>query len=158
MESLTFFDADAWLCSFVEEGVAEPAVPYSSEGPKRNPVVDETFELASSVMDYAELLVKINPVFADQILRSGTSVGSHTREAQGAESLADFIHKMKIAHKELEETDYRLSLCHIKPHYPHNEDLLHRTRALFPLFNRILSTSKERYHRERAARRARRDQ
>ena len=94
-------------------------------------------------MDYSELLLKVNPVFADQILRSGTSVGSHTREAQGAESLADFIHKMKIAHKELEETDYRLSLCHIKPHYPHSADLIHRTRKLLPLLNRILATSNE---------------
>ncbi len=73
---------------------------------KRNAVVEETFELASRVMDYAEVLSRANSVFADQILRSGTSVGSHTREAQSAESLADFTHKMKIAHKELEETEW----------------------------------------------------
>lgn len=76
--------------------------------------MEETFDLASRVMDYCEKLAKVNPVFADQILRSGTSVGSHVREAQGAQSLKAFINKMKVAHQELEETDYRLDLCHIK--------------------------------------------
>ncbi|HRO99798.1 MAG TPA: four helix bundle protein [Flavobacteriales bacterium] len=112
------FDANAWLASFWPGEVAEPSVPYSSSGRRPNPVVDETFELASRVMDYTEVLVKQNAVFADQILRSGTSVGSHVREAQGAQSLKAFINKMKVAHQELEETDYRIDLCHIKAHYP----------------------------------------
>lgn len=116
-------------------------------------MVDETFELASRVMDYSELLVKVNPVFADQILRSGTSVGSHVREAQGAQSLRAFINKMKVAHQELEETEYRLDLCHIKAHYPHDEVLLHNTKKLFPLFNAILRSSIERQDREREDRR-----
>lgn len=139
------FDADAWLRSFwgVYE-VADPAAPYGREGRPRNPVVDETFAMASMVMDYCERLEQRNRLFADQILASGTSVGSHTREAQGAESLADFVHKIKIGYKELEETDYRLSLCHSKPHYPHDLDLAARVKRLFPLFSSILSTSKQR--------------
>lgn len=157
MGSLASFDAREWSASFGLDRVAEPSVPYASVGRKRNAVVEETFELASRVMDYCELVVKINPVFADQILRSGTSVGSHTREAQGAESLSDFIHKMKIAHKELEETDYRLALCHSKSHYPHDAELVRRTQALFPLFHSILKTSSERRERELAERRARRE-
>lgn len=112
-------------------------------------MVDETFELASRIMDYTEVLVKRNAVFADQILRSGTSVGSHVREAQGAQSLKAFINKMKVAHQELEETDYRLDLCHIKAHYPHDAELVRRTKALFPLFNAILSSSITRQKAER---------
>ncbi len=135
------FDANAWLAFLLEGELAEPTVPYSAQGRKPNRVVDETFELASRVMDYSEVLVKQNAVFADQILRSGTSVGSHVREAQGAQSLKAFINKMKVAHQELEETDYRLDLCHIKAHYPHDLELVRRTKALFPLFNAILSTS-----------------
>jgi four helix bundle protein len=145
------FNPDTWLSSFWPTELAEPPAPIGGEYRKRNPAVDETFELASRVMDYCERLAPVNPVFADQVLRSGTSVGSHVREAQGAQSLKAFINKMKVAHQELEETDYRLDLCHIKAHYPHELELVKRTKALFPLFHAILRTSAERQKRERAA-------
>jgi four helix bundle protein len=149
------FDANSWLASFWEGDVAEPAAPYGSSGRRRNPIVDETFELASRVMDYCERLLPVNATFADQILRSGTSVGSHVREAQGAQSLKAFINKIKVAHQELEETEFRLDLCHIKAHYPHDEELVRRTKALFPLISSILSTSIARQNRERDAKRGR---
>jgi len=41
---------------------------------------------------------------ANQILRSGTSAAPNYAEARGAESRADFIHKMRIVQKELNET------------------------------------------------------
>ena len=41
---------------------------------------------------------------AAQILRSGTSVGANYAEARGAESRADFIHKLRVVEKELNET------------------------------------------------------
>lgn len=151
------FDALEWLASFGSSAASEPGMTYGAAPGRRNPVVDETFALASRVMDYAEALVKVNAVFADQILRSGTSVGSHVREAQGAQSLKAFINKMKVAHQELEETDYRLDLCHIKAHYPHDPELVRSTKALFPLFNAILSTSIERLKRERSQRRRKMD-
>ncbi|HHD57282.1 MAG TPA: four helix bundle protein [Desulfobulbaceae bacterium] len=37
-------------------------------------------------------------------MRNGTSPAPHYGEAQGAESRADFIHKIKVALKELRET------------------------------------------------------
>ena len=46
----------------------------------------------------------------DQLLRSGTSVGAHYEEARGAESRADFVHKLQIALKELRESNYWLRL------------------------------------------------
>ncbi|MCW5899097.1 MAG: four helix bundle protein [Flavobacteriales bacterium] len=142
------FNADEWLASFWNEQLAEPQLGQGASYRRKNPVVDETFGLASHVMDYCESLVRINPVFADQILRSGTSVGSHVREAQGAQSLRAFLNKMKVAHQELEETDFRLDLCHIKAHYPHDPDLVRRTKVLFPLFHSILKTTTERLARE----------
>ena len=45
-----------------------------------------------------------------QLLRSGTSVGAMVREAEHAESKADFKHKMAIAQKEINETIYWLEL------------------------------------------------
>jgi len=45
----------------------------------------------------------------DQLLRSGASVGANANEARGAESRADFAHKMSIALKEARETGYWLA-------------------------------------------------
>jgi four helix bundle protein len=45
-----------------------------------------------------------------QLLRSGTAIGALVREAQNAESTADFIHKLAIAQKECDETMYWLEL------------------------------------------------
>jgi four helix bundle protein len=49
-------------------------------------------------------------VLSKQVLRSGTSVGANVREAEHSESKADFIHKMAIAQKEINETIYWLEL------------------------------------------------
>ena len=49
-------------------------------------------------------------VLSKQALRSGTSVGAMVHEAEHSESKADFIHKMAIAQKEINETIYWLAL------------------------------------------------
>src|SRR5258708_6851282 len=54
----------------------------------------------------------IRPI-ADQLLRSGTSIGANVHEARSAESRADFIHKMQIALKEAREVCYWLALINI---------------------------------------------
>ena len=47
---------------------------------------------------------------ADQILRSGTSIGANHREACAAESDVDFIHKLSVSQKECHETLFWLEL------------------------------------------------
>lgn len=49
-------------------------------------------------------------VMSKQLLRSGTSIGANIREANNAESTADFIHKLAIAQKETDETLYWLEI------------------------------------------------
>jgi len=49
-------------------------------------------------------------VMSKQLLRCGTSVGALVREAEQAESRPDFIHKLGIAQKEINETIYWLEL------------------------------------------------
>lgn len=49
-------------------------------------------------------------ILSKQILRSGTAIGALVREAEQGESRADFIHKLAIALKEANETDYWLDL------------------------------------------------
>lgn len=49
---------------------------------------------------------------SNQILRSGTSIGANVAESPNAESKEDFIHKIAIARKEANETQYWLRLLH----------------------------------------------
>ena len=51
-------------------------------------------------------------VLGRQLLRSGTSVGAHYREAHRAKSNADFVSKIEGGLQELEETGYWLELLH----------------------------------------------
>lgn len=56
------------------------------------------------------ILYKKGFVLSKQLLRSGASIGAMVREAEHAESKADFIHKMAIAQKEANEVDYWIEL------------------------------------------------
>ena len=78
----------------------------------KNLVVDKSIEVALLIIAYCEKLQSEKKfVISRQLLKSGTSIGANVHEAQNAESKADFIHKIKIATKELEETKYWLTLC-----------------------------------------------
>ena len=48
-----------------------------------------------------------------QVLRSGTSVGANVQEADAAESKKDFVHKLGIARKEVQETRYWLGIIRV---------------------------------------------
>ncbi len=71
-------------------------------------------------MDYAVRIYHLNEyliqqkkfTLADQVFRSGTSIGANISEAIKAESDADFVHKHSIALKEAEETLYWLELAY----------------------------------------------
>ncbi len=76
-------------------------------------IVGRTFEFALSIVRLAgELDGKSSSrrVLANQVVRSGTSIGANVEEAQAAESKADFAHKYNIALKEARETRYWLRL------------------------------------------------
>ena len=49
-------------------------------------------------------------ILSRQVVRSGTAIGALIREAQYAQSKADFLHKITIALKEANETKYWLQL------------------------------------------------
>lgn len=77
-----------------------------------------TFQLALEVIDFSEALEEDKKyVISRQILRSGTSIGANSKEAQGAKSKSDFIHELKIAYKEAEELTYWLELCKHSKNY-----------------------------------------
>ncbi len=108
----------------------------------KNVVVEKSIEVALLVIEFCEELEKHKKfVIGKQLLKSGTSVGANIQEAQNAESKADFIHKMKIATKELEETKYWLILCERSKNYPTNIILNQKVKELGLILYKILSTS-----------------
>ncbi|HLW41948.1 MAG TPA: four helix bundle protein [Flavobacterium sp.] len=110
---------------------------------QNNPVLKETFELALMIVNYTELLEKNHKfVIAKQLIRAGTSIGANVKEAQNAESKADFIHKMKIALKEADETEYWLFICENLKSYPNPLGLLEKLNGVLKLLNKIISSSK----------------
>ncbi|MEY4835325.1 MAG: hypothetical protein RI980_1440 [Bacteroidota bacterium] len=110
---------------------------------QNNPILKESFEFAIMVVKYAELLdEKRKYIIAKQLIRSGTSVGANIKEAQNAESKADFIHKLKVSLKEADETEYWLFLCENLENYPNPEGLIEKLNGIIKMLNKIISTSK----------------
>ncbi len=79
---------------------------------KENIIKNKSFNFAIRVVRLYQFLVtdKKEFVLSKQLLRSGTSVGALIREAEHAESRPDFIHKMAIAQKEINESLYWLEI------------------------------------------------
>jgi four helix bundle protein len=110
---------------------------------QNNPILKESFEFAIMVVKYEELLdEKRKYIIAKQLVRSGTSVGANIKEAQNAESKADFIHKLKVSLKEADETEYWLFLCENLENYPNPEGLIEKLNGIIKMLNKIISTSK----------------
>lgn len=83
-------------------------------GGRPNVVKDKSFLFAVRIVRLCRWLQQSQREFvlSKQLLRSGTAVGALVREAEQAESKADFIHKMAISLKEANETEYWLDLLH----------------------------------------------
>ena len=111
---------------------------------KNNLILLKSFEFAKKVVQYTEKLEEDRKyVIANQLLKSGTSIGANIKEAQNAESKADFIHKMKIAMKEADETEFWLFLCNELENYPNSEELLTEVFDILKITNKIISTTKK---------------
>lgn len=110
----------------------------------KNPVLKLSFDFALMVIEYCEVL-EANKKFvvARQLLRSGTSIGANAMETQNAESKADFIHKMRIAGKEAEETQYWLWLCDYSEAYPDCGPLIDKLDELNKVVGSIINTARK---------------
>lgn len=107
-----------------------------------NPIVKHSYEFALQIVGYCEVLDKSGKyVVAKQVLRSGTSIGANIREAQNSESKSDFIHKMKIALKEADETEYWLFLCR-DSNYSDPQLLIEKLSEIIKILNKIIGTAK----------------
>jgi len=108
-----------------------------------NVIIKLTFGFALKIIDYCELLdEKKKWKISGQLLRSGTSIGANTNEAQNGESRVDFIHKFKIAAKEANETEYWLHLCQMSKSFPDCKELIEELTHIQKIINQIITTSK----------------
>ncbi len=80
---------------------------------KENIIKIKSFAFALRIVKLYKFLCDRNEfVLSKQLLRSGTAIGALVREAEHAESKADFIHKMAISLKEANETEYWIELLY----------------------------------------------
>jgi len=113
---------------------------------KTNPLKDKSFEFAVQVVKITRELQKSQKEFvlSNQLMRSGTAIGALYREAEHAESRADFIHKLAIAQKECNESLYWLELLEKTNFLDRNEyeKLEPLCRELIRLLTSIIRTTK----------------
>jgi four helix bundle protein len=111
---------------------------------KEGPIVNKSFDFSLAIISYCEYLNdKRKFIIANQLLKSGTSIGANVFEAQFPESRLDFIHKMKIALKEANETLYWLLLCEKTEEIFVKLEMLGELKEMILILSKIIVTSKK---------------
>lgn len=113
---------------------------------------DRLIEFSISIIEVVEKLPKsyAGIHFAKQLVRSGTAPAFNHAEAQSAESRRDFIHKMKIAVKELRETYVNLKIIRNKPLLIDDklESIIKECNELVSIFVRSIQTARKNMNRK----------
>lgn len=80
-----------------------------------------------------------------QLIRSGTAIGALVREAQHAESKADFVHKLSIGLKEANETEYWIVILYKTGYLSAGmyKSIHHDCNEIISLLVKIIKTTKE---------------
>jgi len=107
-----------------------------------------TFKFACRIVKLCQTLDSkpgVPRVLANQLLRSGTSVGANVEEAQAAQSKADFISKYSISCKEARETHYWLRLLAVTDVIPKArlKDLENECNELISILTSSIKTMRE---------------
>jgi len=112
---------------------------------KENVLKDKSLLFAIRIVNLYKFLTSEHKeyVLSKQVLRSGTSVGAMVREAEFGQSKQDFIHKLSIAQKEINETIYWLELCKFSDNYPNVDELIDKVNNISRIVNKIIITSKQ---------------
>jgi len=112
-----------------------------------NVVKEKSFAFAVRVVNLYKYLCneKKEFVLSKQLLRSGTAIGALVREAEQAESKPDFVHKMAIALKEANETEYWILLLRETGYLNANEaeSAINDNKELLKLLTRIINSTKQ---------------
>lgn len=105
------------------------------------------------ILNLVEMLPKTytGKHFANQLVRSGTSPAFHYSEAKSAESRKDFIHKFKIALKELRESSTCMKIIQRKPLLKSQllDELLEECEELTSIFVKSINTAKQNLNKQK---------
>lgn len=108
-----------------------------------NLIVKLTFDFSLEIIQYVGSIGRdFKYTLGSQLLKAGTSIGANVREAQNAESRNDFIHKMKLAAKEADETEYWLLLCDRSEGIPNCFNLIVSIESIIKVLSKIIATTK----------------
>src|SRR5438270_10195477 len=115
---------------------------------KGDDISERLLNFAVRILHLVQALPNTRPGahISGQLLRCGTSAGANYEEARGAESRADFIHKLGVSWKEARESWYWLRVIHraelIKP--ARVEGLLQESNELSAILAKSLATARKR--------------
>ena len=111
-----------------------------------NALHDKSLLFAVRTVNFYNFLIeqKKEFVISKQILRSGTSIGANIRESKNAESSSDYVHKLSIALKEADETQYWLEVLSLSKLIEENEyySMNNDVKELIALLTSIISKIK----------------
>jgi four helix bundle protein len=117
---------------------------------------DRLVDFACMCLDVCELLpnTKAGQNLEYQLSKSGTAPALVYGEAQAAESRADFLHKMKIALKEIRESRVNLKIIKRRPVVIHDkvELAFNESNQLMAIFLKSIDTARENDERLKKAR------
>jgi len=115
---------------------------------KENVLKSKSYLFAIRIVKLSQYLqqTKKEFVLSKQILRSGTAVGALVREAEYGQSKIDFVHKLSIALKEANETEYWICILHDTGYIHKNEfeSMSADCKELLKLLIASVKTTKER--------------
>ncbi len=108
-------------------------------------IEEKSFQFAIQIISLVKILrYHKEYVFADQLLRSATSIGANVAEAGAGQSKKDFISKMAIASKEARETRYWLRLIRESKIISENIDnQLDEVNQIIKILTKIVKTSQQ---------------
>lgn len=114
---------------------------------KPQDIRERTFEFAVRIVRLCRELEReagVSRTLANQLLRSGTSVGANIEEGQGSQSRADFVSKTSIACKEARETHYWLRLLTATETFPSSrlDPLTDEANQLVAILTAIIKNTK----------------
>ena len=110
-------------------------------GLSESPIRIKSFEFACEIVKYCDKLKEQKDFeLASQLLRSGTSIGANTREAQRGVSTKDFKNKFGIALKEADETKYWLEILKATGREV-PEDMMNKCEELIKILVAIIKNS-----------------
>ena len=114
---------------------------------KTNIIAEKSIDFSIRLIKLYKILIeeKKEYILSKQLLRSGTAIGALIREAEHAQSKADFLNKMNIALKEANETDYWILLLYRGEYITEKEyiSIQNDCNELIKLLVKIVKTTKE---------------